>query len=104
MPLTNTEIRKAKPARKPVRLFDGGGFYLEISPAGGSIASSVKRSSYRQHGREPTDGVTGNCAADYCSLAHRPPITRERQSLHAWALPARSNLLSRLRPAALRWA
>ena len=37
MPLTNTEIRKAKPARKAVRLFDGGGLYLEISPAGGRL-------------------------------------------------------------------
>ena len=37
MPLTNTEIRKAKPARKPVRLFDGSGLYLEISPSGGKL-------------------------------------------------------------------
>lgn len=35
MPLTDTAIRKAKPADKPVRMFDGGGLYLELSPAGG---------------------------------------------------------------------
>ena len=35
MPLTDTAIRAAKPADKPLRLFDGGGLYLELSPAGG---------------------------------------------------------------------
>ncbi len=35
MPLSDTAIRKAKPADKPVRLFDGGGLYLEIAPSGG---------------------------------------------------------------------
>jgi integrase len=37
MPLTDTAIRKAKPAEKPRRLYDGGGLYLEISPAGGKL-------------------------------------------------------------------
>ena len=35
MPLTATAIRNTKPADKPIRLFDGGGMYLEVSPAGG---------------------------------------------------------------------
>ena len=35
MPLTDTAIRKAKPADKIQRLFDGGGLYLEIAPNGG---------------------------------------------------------------------
>jgi integrase len=35
MPLTDAKIRKAKPTEKTQRLFDGGGLYLEISPAGG---------------------------------------------------------------------
>jgi integrase len=35
MSLTDTAIRNAKPAEKPIRLFDGGGLYLEISPNGG---------------------------------------------------------------------
>ena len=35
MPLTDTEIRTAKCAEKPRKLFDGGGLYLEVSPAGG---------------------------------------------------------------------
>src|SRR4051812_39100974 len=35
MPLTNTAILNAKSAAKPIKLFDGGGLYLEVSPAGG---------------------------------------------------------------------
>ena len=35
MPLADTAIRNAKPGEKPVRLFDGGGLYLEVSPSGG---------------------------------------------------------------------
>jgi len=34
-PLTDTAIRATKPQAKAVRLFDGGGLYLEVSPAGG---------------------------------------------------------------------
>ena len=35
MPLTDVAIRGAKPGDKPIRLFDGAGLYLEISPSGG---------------------------------------------------------------------
>jgi hypothetical protein len=35
MPLTDRAIRNGKPSDKPVRLFDGGGMYLEITPTGG---------------------------------------------------------------------
>jgi integrase len=48
MPLTDTAIRNAKPSAKPVRLFDGGGLYLEISPAGGKWW----RVKYRFGGKE----------------------------------------------------
>lgn len=48
MPLTNTAILKAKPGEKPIRLFDGGGLYLEISPAGGKLW----RVKYRFNGKE----------------------------------------------------
>ncbi|MBF0371601.1 MAG: tyrosine-type recombinase/integrase [Magnetococcales bacterium] len=34
MPLTDTAIRKAKPADKPFKLADGGGMYLLVKPAG----------------------------------------------------------------------
>jgi hypothetical protein len=37
MPLTDTAVKSAKPADKPVRLFDGGGMSLEVSPSGGKL-------------------------------------------------------------------
>lgn len=46
--LTDTAIRKAKPADKPQRMFDGGGLYLEVSPAGGKLW----RWKYRISGKE----------------------------------------------------
>lgn len=48
MRLTDVAIRKAKPADKPVRLFDGGGLYLEIAPTGGKLW----RWKYRFGGKE----------------------------------------------------
>src|SRR4029077_2815289 len=35
MPLTDTAIRSAKPKEKTSKLFDSGGLYLEVNPAGG---------------------------------------------------------------------
>jgi integrase len=35
MALTDTEVRNAKPGAKPLKLFDGGGLYLEVAPSGG---------------------------------------------------------------------
>jgi len=35
MPLTDTQIRSAKPEKKALKLFDGGGLYLEVAPSGG---------------------------------------------------------------------
>ena len=34
-PLTDLALKRAKPSEKTQRLFDGGGLYLEITPAGG---------------------------------------------------------------------
>jgi integrase len=48
MPLTDTSIRKAKPGAKPIRLFDGGGLYLEVAPSGGKWW----RLKYRHTGKE----------------------------------------------------
>ena len=48
MPLTDVKIRNAKPADKPQRLWDGGGLYLEVSPAGGRLW----RLKYRFQGKE----------------------------------------------------
>ncbi|WP_027175902.1 tyrosine-type recombinase/integrase [Desulfovibrio aminophilus] len=46
--LTDTAIRNAKPGPKPKRLFDGGGLYLEVSPAG----AKLWRLKYRFGGKE----------------------------------------------------
>lgn len=48
MALTDVAIRKAKPADKPSRMFDGGGLYLEIAPSGGKLW----RLKYRYGGKE----------------------------------------------------
>jgi integrase len=48
IPLTDTAIRNAKPGEKPIRLFDGGGLYLEVAPAGGKWW----RLKYRIDGKE----------------------------------------------------
>ncbi|THF64246.1 tyrosine-type recombinase/integrase [Pseudothauera rhizosphaerae] len=48
MALTDTAIRAAKPAEKPVKLFDEKGLYLELSPAGGKWW----RLKYRFGGKE----------------------------------------------------
>lgn len=48
MPLSDTQIRKAKPAEKTQRLSDGRGLYLEISPKGGKWW----RFKYRFDGKE----------------------------------------------------
>ena len=48
MPLTDAAIRAAKPKERSYKLFDGGGLYLEISPAGGRLW----RLKYRFLGKE----------------------------------------------------
>lgn len=48
MPLTDPAIRNAKPGEKPIRLFDGGGLYLEVAPSGGKWW----RFKYRFAGKE----------------------------------------------------
>lgn len=48
MALTDIAIRNAKPAAKPVKLADGGGMVLLVTPAGGKLW----RPKYRVDGRE----------------------------------------------------
>jgi hypothetical protein len=48
-PLTQLQIRNAKPADKPYKLADGGGLYIEVTPAGGKH----RRMKYRRpNGKE----------------------------------------------------
>ncbi len=48
MALTDTAIKAAKPRRKPYRIHDERGLYLEVSPAGGRLF----RFKYRFEGKE----------------------------------------------------
>ena len=48
MPLSDTSIRNAKAQGKALKLFDGGGLFLLVSPAGGKLW----RLKYRFQGKE----------------------------------------------------
>jgi hypothetical protein len=48
MALTDTAIRKARPQDRTVRMFDGGGLYLEVMPSG----AKYWRLKYRHTGKE----------------------------------------------------
>lgn len=48
MPLTDTAIKAAKPSDRPVKLSDGGGLHLLITPAGGKLW----RLAYRHAGKQ----------------------------------------------------
>ena len=48
MPLTDAKVRNASAGQKPLRLFDGGGMYVEVSPNGGKWW----RLKYRYAGKE----------------------------------------------------
>ncbi len=48
MPLSELQIKNAKPADKPYRMADGGGLYIEVSPAGGKLW----RLKFRFNGKE----------------------------------------------------
>jgi len=48
MPLTDTAIRQTKPGSKSVKLADGGGLYLLVTPAG----ARYWRWKYRFGGKE----------------------------------------------------
>ena len=52
MPLNDRQIKNAKPAEtgKKTKMFDGGGLYLEVTPAGGKVF----RLKYRIDGKEKT--------------------------------------------------
>lgn len=48
-PLTEMQVRNAKPKEKPYKLFDGGGLYLDVAPSG----SRIWRLKFRQpNGKE----------------------------------------------------
>lgn len=48
--LTDVKIRKTKPGSKTVKIADGGGLHLQVTPAGGKYW----RLAYRWHGKQKT--------------------------------------------------
>jgi integrase len=50
MPLTDTQIRNAKPKARPVKISDGGGLFLMVTPQ----ASKLWRLAYRYAGKQKT--------------------------------------------------
>lgn len=71
--LTDTTIRKAKPAAKARKLFDGGGLYLEISPAG----RKAWRLKYRYAGKEKRFSLGGYPAVSLADARKRQLRARE---------------------------
>ena len=56
-PLSDAQIKNAKPREKPYSLFDGGGMYLEVMPT----ASKFWRLKYRQANGKANRLTFGSC-------------------------------------------
>ncbi|MBG3851528.1 Arm DNA-binding domain-containing protein [Xanthomonas sp. WHRI 8391] len=54
MPLSDAAVRSAKPATKPVRLFDGGGLYVDLPERRQALAMEV---SIRRQGKRLALGI-----------------------------------------------
>ena len=75
MPLTDAAIRNAKPQDKPIRLYDGGGLYLEIAPNGGKYW----RLKYRYHGKEK------RLSLGIYPRAFKVPLTFGKRGTFSWS-------------------
>jgi hypothetical protein len=69
MSLSDTKIRSVKPTTKPVRVYDSGGLYLEVAPAGGRWW----RLKYRH------EGITSSS-----TLAHHSSQSTSARSFDTW--------------------
>ena len=98
MKLNDRQIKNAKPTEtgKKTKLFDGGGLYFEVTPAGGKIF----RLKYRIDGKEKTfnyrqisDRITGRS----------PPSRRKCPAAYLYrARPQRSQATGKARTASRR--
>jgi Arm DNA-binding domain len=98
VPLTDVVISNAKPCRKAIRLFDGGGLYLEVSLTGGKWW----RLKYRFFGKEkrlslgvyPSARSNGRPMSDTAILAamRRMGIGKDEMSRHGFRAVARTIL------------
>jgi integrase len=85
-PLTELQVRKAKPHEKAYRIFDGGGLYLEVNPKG----SRIWRMKFRQ----------ANGSENVLTFGPYPEITL--QNAREKRLEARRLILQGVDPAKLR--
>lgn len=90
MPLTDTAIRRAKPQAKAVKLFDGGGLYLEVNPAGGKWW----RWKYRFGGKE--NRLSLGVYPDVSLKAAREKRDTARQQLAAGIDPGQARRAEKL--------
>ncbi|MCC7327807.1 MAG: DUF4102 domain-containing protein [Burkholderiales bacterium] len=72
MPLIDVKVRNAKPGARPVRLWDSGGLYLEVSPAGGKLW----RFKYRFQGKEKLLALGKWGAVSHDRIRARPWMIR----------------------------
>ncbi len=70
MHLTNTACKNAKPTKKPYKLADGGGMYLEVMPSGGKywrlkyrFANKEKKLAIGEGGLVPFSRTVKKCRA-----------------------------------------
>lgn len=80
-PLSDTQIRRARPGAKPLKLYDGRGLYLEILPAG----SRFWRYRHRQPNGKESSITFGSYPELSLADARRKCNEARRQSAEASA-------------------
>lgn len=95
VPLTDVQIRRAKPQDKPFKLFDGGGLFLEVTPAG----AKFWRMKFRQpNGKENL--LAFGAYPDVSLAAAREQRSKTKRLLREGVDPARDRDESRRATAA----
>lgn len=99
MALTDTQIKKAKPGEKPVKLFDGDGLFLHVMPTGSKIWRMAYRAGGKQtmvsFGKYPV--VTLAQAREKCLEARKllavevDPVQQRRDAKRAMAIANENN-------------